>query len=252
MIPCNVRLVLCSFVAGCLLMGCETAPAPDSGFLDNTQQMKKSERYPFNRVWFDQQMNREQYTELLVRPVNMKYVMAQNIWEQANATTAMDINKAFKEIADYTQQTFITAAATDPKKRFKVVDVAGPKTIILELALVQLVPSKAGLNALGLVAPMGSTIVTEVAGGVLTGSEDMGKGVVAIEGRVRDGGTGKVIFMFADRRNGKFAAVDLTQYTWWGPAKDTIKDWANELIFLANNPSAQKVRENTNIHLLVW
>jgi hypothetical protein len=69
------------------------------------------------------------------------------------------------------------------------------------------VPSKAALNAIGYVAWIPT--VVEAAGSTLTGSQDTGKGVVAIEGRVRHGGTGEIIGMFQDRQSPPTALLDL-------------------------------------------
>ena len=188
----------------------------------------------------------------MISPVNTRYVLAQNIWEKASATNFSEeqIRKDIQTLADYTQESFSRAAAEDRLKRFKVVDKAGPHTVILEVALVQVVPSKAVMNALGYVSWIPAVIQT--AGSVGTGSEDSGKGVVAVEARFLDGGTGEVIGMFADREHPKAAIVDLKSLSWWAPAKAIVDEWSKQLIDLANAPPGPTVKDSPTFELLVW
>lgn len=234
------------------LGGCKASPAPDSGFLEEGGKMKKVQRDPFHRSWADPNVNLDNYTELLVRPVNINYVAAQNFWGKSTLRSLDDLNKDFREIAEYTQKAFIKAAEKDSKKRFKIVDTPGPKTAVLELALVQLVPTKADLNAIGIAVPYGAVPAGEVVAGTMTKTDDYGKGVAAIEGRIRDGANGNVIYMFADRKSGKPALIDLQAYTWWGKSRYTIDEWAQTLIRWANTPADKKVREPSSFELLIW
>ena len=170
--------------------GCKAKPAADSGFLQDTNLMTNNPNLPFNRFYWNKEHDPRTYTEIMVAPVNTSYVLAQNIWEKAGAAniTEDQVKDTLQKMAVYIQQSFTRAAAEDPRKRFTVVDKPGPHTIILEVALVQVVPSKAVMNALGYVTWVPAVIQT--AGSIGTGSEDTGKGVIAIEARFRDGGSG--------------------------------------------------------------
>jgi hypothetical protein len=239
-----------ALVAG--LGGCKAKPAANSGFLQDSDLMAHNPNSPFQRSYWNKQHDPRAYTEIMVRPVNTNYVLAQNIWEKASATnvTQDQIRKDIQALADYTRQSFINAAANDPGKRFTVVDKAGPRTVILEVALIQVVPSKAVLNALGYVTWVPAVIQT--AGSVGTGSEDAGKGVVAIEARFCDGATGEVIGMFADRERPKTALLDLKSLTWWAPAKAIVDEWSAQLIEIANQPPGTAVKDSPAFELLVW
>jgi hypothetical protein len=118
------------------------------------------------------------------------------------------------------------------------------------MALTQVVPSKAALNAIGYVTWIPAVI--EVAGATVTESQDNGKGVVAIEGRIRHGGNGEVIGMFQDRQNPPTAIVDLKAVTWWAPAKKIVDDWASQLVAVANRPPGGIVKPAPAFQLLVW
>lgn len=200
----------------------------------------------------EQKHDPRNYTEILVAPVNTRYILAQNIWEKASAANVTEdqVRSSIQAMADYTRVSFVRAASEDPKKRFKVVETSGPRTVILEVALVQLVPSKAVLNAVGFVSWVPAVITT--AGSLSTGSEDSGKGVVAIEARFRDGATGEVIGMFADREHPKTAFVDLKALQWWAPAKQIVDEWSAQLIEVANQPPGTAVKDSPTFELLVW
>ena len=244
---CTIVLIL----AGALLSGCKAKPAPESGFLDESQMMKRNPDIPFNKGFWDRSVPQTKFTEIYVAPVNTKYVLAQNFWERANEmqVTEEQVRKALDEIAKYTQESFKKAAASDPNKRLTVVEKPGPNTIVLEAAIVQLVPSKVVLNALGFVSWI-PTAVT-VVGSTIASSEDQGKGVIAIEARLRDGGTGNVVGMFADREHPPVALVDIKALNWWAPCKAVIDDWSRQFIELANNPG-RKVADTKTFELLVW
>lgn len=249
----RLSLLAClGLVSLSVLGGCKAKEAPDSGFLTSPHLMSKNENVPFHRIYWDSRYDLKQYTEVYVAPVNVDYVMAQNIWEKANAANISreQINKDIRALAEYSRQSFINALKNDPRKRFKVVDAESPRAIIVETALVQIVPSKPVLQALGFahwapnaVAAVGSTV---------TESEDKGKGVVAIEGRFRDGRTGQVIGMFADRESPKVALLDLKALDWWAPAKDIINTWAKQLVELGNKGPGKKVEDSSTFDFLVF
>jgi len=235
-----------------MLAGCKAKPAEDSGFLESPHLMNANHNSPFHRMYWKKDHDPRHYTEILVAPVNTSYVKAQNIWEAASAAsvTREQIDKGIQDLALYTQDSFKKAASEDPRRRFKVVDKAGPNTVILEMALVQVVPSKAFMNAIGYVTWVPAVVQT--AGSIGTGSEDSGKGVLAFEARLRDGKTGEVIGMFADRERPKVALVYIKALNWWAPAKGIVDEWSQQLIELANTPPGAAVKDSPSFELLVW
>lgn len=251
------KFVKCGSALGALvvafaLSGCRASEAPESGFNPNAGLMTKNESTPFQRTYWNKKYDAKAYTEILIAPVNTDYVAAQNFWEKANAANAMpgQDKKDITAVADYTRQSFTRAFTDDPKHRFTVVNSAGSKTLILELAITQLVPSKAVLNAIGYVTWIPT--VVSIGGAAASDSQDTGKGVIAIEGRIRDGATGEIIGMFADREHPATAIVDLKALNWWAPAKGIIDQWGKELVAVANRPPGGVVKEAPAFELLVW
>jgi len=152
----NRRFVpLCLCAVASFLVGCRAKPAPDAGFLEQPAMMSSNDKHAvFQRSYRDPNVDFDKYTELTVAPVNMHYMMTQSFWEKSNEANVSkeQVQKSADQIAEYTRNAFIKAAKEDPKHRFAVVDRAGPKTLVVETAIVQLVPSKAVLNALGFVS----------------------------------------------------------------------------------------------------
>jgi hypothetical protein len=240
-----------------LAIGCRAKPAPDSGFLQGPKRMKADNAVPFNRMYVNPEYAHKTYTEIYVAPVNTNYVMAENIWEEATLANASPegVKTNVRMLANYLRQAFIKELKNDPKRRFKLVDAPGPNTLILEMAIVQLVPSKSELQALSLV-PIGFYGVigtgVMVGGSLITNSEDQGKGVIAMEARTRDNSSGNVVWMFADREHPPTAILDLKALRWWEPAKPICDQWAKQFVELETSPPGTKINDIPNFQFLVW
>jgi hypothetical protein len=205
-------LLLCFFASPIFLTGCSTLksdPAENSSFLKDSDKMtKQRERFPFHKAWVKSNINRKKYSEIMVSPVNTGYLIKNNGWSAMNLKEdrlAVDA----KTIAAYTVKTYKEALLSDANSKLKLVSQPSNHTLVLELAIVELVPSKAMAGAVGLITmPVGmiaGTIATKV----------LGKGAVAIEGRLVDAETGEVIAMFADREKTKTAPINLAAATWY-------------------------------------
>ena len=114
-------------------------------------------------------------------------------------------------------------------------DSAGPDTVVLEMALVELVPTKAWQN----------TITMAFIGA-------WSHGAVAMEARVREGSSGKVIVAFKDREFGKTAALSAADYTWHMHATDIIDDWAKQMVEIVNAEPDERVKVASPLNFRPW
>ncbi len=239
---------LAMLLAGSLcLAGCKAEPVANTDFLEEPEKMTKQERYPFHRAYWNKSFDPNRYTQLQVQPVDTHHMMEQSFWQKVNIRQDQLIQDT-QQIAVYLQVAVENAAREDPNKRFTVVHVPTPETLILEMALVEMVPNKVVLGALGvasIAAPGAAGIAAGVAGG-------LGKGSVAIEARVRDGATGQVIGMFADREEAATAPVDLGALTWYNHAHTIIDTWAAQMIELVNTPEDHIVKDSSPFTLKPW
>lgn len=242
-----VILNTCAVLVTLFFGACKIDPAPDSGFLANPERMTaQRERAPFDRVWVRPGFVRSDYNALIISKVNTEFLMANTGWDAANPANKT-LAQSAEELAQFTGDTFVQAFSADPHRRFKIVQRPGNGVAVLDLAIVELVPSKAVLGALGLAAPLAKApalaIVSKVAGG---------NTCVAIEGRLRDAFTGETLMMFADREEPPFRILDAKAVTWYGDAKDSIKAWAKQLVELANTPIHDTVKDAPNFTLNPW
>ena len=132
----------------------------------------------------------------------------------------------------------------NPVVHHEVVNSPKHRTMILEMALVELVPTKAFMRS-----------VMDVFGLLIPGAQVLGltgSGSVAIEGRIRDADTGEVIFKFADRQQDKTAIISAQDFTWHGHAKEIIDDWAKEFVELYDTPSSHMVAMSSHFTLKPW
>ena len=161
---CASALALC--VVSSLALGCATesqlaekvigaSPAPDSGFLDTPERMAPHRaRDPFDRSWVSENLDWASYDELYVAPVDTTHVLAQSLWEKVNLRQHA-VQDDIRELGSELRKRIVEAFRDDPKHHFQIVDdpnAIGERGVVLEVALVQLVPNKAGLGLLGLAA----------------------------------------------------------------------------------------------------
>ncbi len=244
-------IVMAALAAGCATSNkvLKAKPAPDSGFLEESNKMTDSrERAPFHRAWVDPAYSSTNYGSILVAPVNTEYVEQQSSWAKTNVRQ-FRIKEDLAKVAQEFQDTLKEKFSESKDNRFAVVDKPRGDTMILEIAVTQLVPNKAFLGAIGLAAWAAPLPVGVPVGMLATFADD---GWMAIEGRVRDAKTGAVMAMFADREAAKTRVLDLEAVTWYGQASESMNDWADQLVLLANTPKDVKVEDASAFTLMPW
>ena len=211
--------------------------APDSGFTQDSDQMKHDEDLPFNAVWYDHKVDWKQFHSIQIAPVNTHYLERMSWWDAVSFAnlTESERQHSVQKVAQYMRDRVSKAFADDPHDRLTVTDSTGPDTVVLEMALVELVPTKAWQN----------TITMLVIGA-------WSHGVVAMEARVREGSSGKVIVAFKDREFGKTAAISAADYTWYMHSTDIIDDWANEMVEIINAEPDERVKAASPLNFRPW
>lgn len=230
-------------------------PARDAGFLADPGWLAPNvERAPFDRIWISRAPRGwRSFAKLYIAPVDMGHVIETNLWERFNLlrrreVDEVDLPRLASELHDRIEEEF----RVDPLQRFEVLsrpDEIDEDTAILEVALVELVPNKAVLGVIGLAA-WGAPL--EIGIPVAAATSFIAHGSIAMEARVRDGGSGRVVAMFADRETGKARIIDLRSLTWYGNARETLGDWAEALFAVANTPPDEKVRHSPLFTFALW
>jgi len=217
-------------------------PAPDAGFIKSKGEAGPwKERAPVHKIWFKDKekfyRERDKYKKICFRSVTTDFLIKRGWWDNLNTADKDDYQKEVEEMALYVKSAFETAFRDDPKKRFAVVDTPDKETIVYSFAITELVATKAHINAagtaLGIFVP-GGGIVKATA-----------KGSIAIEANVYDGGTNELLVAWADREQDRSSLFSFLDFSWYSHARDTVDNWAEQLVEGYNTPIDHTVEDRT-------
>jgi hypothetical protein len=233
------------------VLGADTAP--DSGFLKRQEELAPHrDRAPFDRAWFSPQREWREYPKLYISRVDTGYELPRSGWDRANLRERKVDHVDFERLADELHAKLVAAFRADPQHQFRVIatpEEIDAETAVLQVALVQVVPNKAILGAIGLAA-WGAPLEVGIPLATLTAF--VAQGSVSMEARVTDAGTGRVIAMFADREAGKVRVIDLRSMTWYGHVHQTFNEWSGSLVELADTPPSHRVSHPAYFSILPW
>jgi hypothetical protein len=217
-------------------------PAPDSGFIQTKEEFGAwKERAPVHKIWFKDRdkfyKERDKYTKICFRPVTTDFLITRGWWDNLNTADMGEYRKEVAEMALYIKQSFEKAFREDPRKRLAIVDSPDAETIVYAFAITELVATKAHINAagtaLGIFVP-GGGVVKAVA-----------KGSIAIEANVYDGGTNELLVAWADREQDRSSLFSFLDFSWYSHARDTVNNWAEQLVEGYNSPIDHTVEDRT-------
>jgi hypothetical protein len=227
--------------------GCATKakPGQTTAFVDGGA-MQNNPLLPFHKVWVDPEFDKFQYKKLYVEDVNTQYMVGLTDWEKGMRED--EIKADVRQVALYTRDAIKKAFREDPEQQLKIVDVLSkdPGTLILEIAITEVVPSKVALNVLGY-APfgigMGIKLIRKMADDVST---------VSIEARIRDAATGKIVAMLSDRNAQQTTVVSAKDLSWYSHVHGIIDNWALKLVKVANRKPGETVKDTSSFTLKPW
>ena len=245
----HVVAVAALLAAATAPIGCKSGPSEaPSDFVtsDTTAALAEDERLPFHRVWFDPTWNDAAMRTLVVAPVDTSYVTKADWWDKTTLKGGR-LDEDLANLAVYTQEEFKKAFREDKERRFEVVDTPRDDSYVLELALVEVVPNKASLGALGLAA---TAVAAPLGAGIA--AKETAKGKVAIEGRWRRASDQEIVAMFTDREHGKFGPINLRRATWYGHAHKIVQEWADQWVEVVNAEPGEEIDDTRTWTLSPW
>lgn len=234
-----------------LLTGCQATPAQEVVFIQ--QQEKKLQNYdflPVDKAWYDPEIDFKKYTKIIVEPVITSKRIKQSDLEKANLDSFLgtDKEKAL-EFVKYTQNAFEKAIQNDT--RLQLAEKPGPDTMILQIALVKVVPGKAVVGAVKNIpmSRIGLIIApaTSAAGGSMDGPLQSS---VAIEGRLLDSQSKQVIAAFADREKEKTAVFNLRDFRAYGTPEQLVDEWAALFVKALNRKPGEEVKPKARVKII--
>jgi hypothetical protein len=232
-------------LAAATLVGCKAAPAPSVGFADSAN-MKSDPDVPFNRFWRKPNVNWANYNTIYIADVNTAYMLNTTTWQKGERHSTIESD--VRTLAGNARDSLKKALREDPHHRLTVVDspTKDPHALVLEVALIEVVPSKVLLNALGYAPFFIGTGITVAR----TIGQD--KSSAAFEARVRDAATGEVVMLAADRESEQLAIIDLRGLTWYSDVDGMIDEWSKQAVLIANSKPGEKVEGYSTFRLLPW
>lgn len=227
------------------LCGCKAKPAPSVGFADDAI-MARDPSVPFHRFWRKADVDWKRYDKLYVADVNTSYMLKMTDWQKGERKE--DIERDVQALGVYTRDTIKKAFRDDPNQRFTVLEfpTQEPDTLVFEIAIIEVIPSKVLLNALGY-APFGVGLSINV---VRTLAND--KSSVAFEARARDAASGEILMLAADREMQQQAIVDTRGLNWYSHAHGIIKEWARQFVQVVDQKPGQKIKDTPSFRLEPW
>ncbi len=220
----------------------KASPAPVSSFLDHPQQLSSDhKRAPFNKYWRNPSPKAwakvNGFNNIVVAPVNVDHLRSRS---DLFARKGGKETRPVGEMANYMRSSFEREISKGGK--YRLAKKGGPKTLVLELALVELNPSNAAANAV----KTGAQVIVPGAG--FLGSQ-FTRGKIAVEGKLRNGETGEVLMQFADRAQDKTSLFSVRDFSPYGHDRRAIDEWARQVDQLSRTPRNHRVRGSSGITL---
>ncbi len=215
-------------------VGCKAGPAPDAGFIQNPEVLRQDDKLPFDAVWFKEGVDFSKFQTVYIAPVDTTHLLNLDWWDKANIAPGDQQSQA-EELGEYFRNKVKGQFADDDKNKHTVVDTPGDDTLIVELAIVEVVPTKVWLNAIGY---------------ILAGQLD--NGLTAFEGRFRDGKTKEVIAEFKDREYGQIDIVSLADFQWNRHSRHTVEVWGDQLEEVVYVQPGAAISSMSSVTLRPW
>lgn len=217
-----------------LLGGCRAPTAPDAGFVQAPQALKHDSRLPFDAVWFKEGVDLSKYSKVYIAPIDTTHLLKLDWWDQANFASGSEQDQA-AQLTTYFREKLVEALTKNSHKTYSVVDTPDAQTLRIELAIVEVIPTKVWLNAIGYLA----------IGALSTGA-------TAFEGRLRDGATNEILAEFKDQEYGQFDLVSIADLTWFKHSEHTIRIWSDQIAHVCYRAPDESIAPMSTVTLRPW
>ncbi|MCF6176600.1 MAG: DUF3313 domain-containing protein [Victivallaceae bacterium] len=223
-----------------ILSGCKSAPAEKQIFIPKnyTKMMKANPNGPFNKGW-GQLGKIKNYDKIKIDIIVAPVQLDQSGWQKTNIRNlASSKHKDMKDLAKYVATSFKKSFKSS--KSFKLASKKGDKTLELEFAIVQAIPNKPILGAIGNITnltPIG-LLLTPVK--VSIRSKTGAGGVVVMESILRDSDTGEIIAVFTDRETARTAWFNTKDFTAYGGIRQIVDIWTKNIVKVLDEVKAGK------------
>jgi hypothetical protein len=178
---------------------------------------------PFQRVWVKPGTDWQRFQNLAIARVNTDHLLQVKVYPRGDTRTLAN------KLAGYFEGKLRIGFANDPNRRFRVVRMAGPATLILELALVEVTPALEPGNL----------------------KRIQGRASAAFEARLRDAATGEVLATIADRTAERRLTMISSVETETPVLRSIIDGWTKRFVSLTRSPD-EHARDDAPAALKTW
>lgn len=204
----------------------------------------KLNNLPFDHSWVADDFDSEKYSKVLILPVSTEFVKI-DAWRDS-LSVAIGSKETYelevKNLANYATQELKGAFAVNDDNRFERVELTTSDTLILEVALSEVIFGKPLASAGALVAPVpGAGLATSV----------MTDPSVAFELRVRDATSRRVVATVADRSFPTARVVNFNKLTASSACREIVDAWT-ELVVQSLNQGKLKKVSKPSFELKPW
>ena len=234
----------------------------ENGIITKPELLKKYDLLPVDKAFKAKNFTAKDYNKIMIKPVFTEKDAKKSALAGANMRTWLGKEKEdVAKFAKFTQNAFKNAIKKDPN--WSLATKSGPQTLILELALVKIIPGKALYGAaknspVGFMFGKGAAIGTAAAKGAAAATESTSKGSgiaasVGIEGIIRDSETNKIVVMIKDHESQKTAVFNAKDFSAYGNLEQIVNEWAGLLIKCLNKrplDTGRKVEKKGKLKIL--
>ena len=238
-----VGMVLAALAAGCstdkIHELTRAKPVPLTDFLpENERLVRRVDTFLVHYTWLDTNaVTSAKFENVYVAPFDVSRLRkgkdydnlkdkAMNGYDEMR-NKLVNLDGAIDDLGAYGREVFTkTFKEHEKETNLKVVDDPKvPHTMVLEFAITAFVPTRAEIEAVGMVGGLFCPIP-----GVGLVADSLSAGMIALECRARSSDTGKIVGMFADTEGEPSALLQYSKYAYTSGAKISLKKLADDVV----------------------
>lgn len=218
-------------------------PPTLTSFLPNHELLKRQpDTFPFH--YFYRKRSLDAYKRVYVAPVDSENLRESSAWAELDEQMAGEFGNDVASLCKFMREAYRQAFESEASGRFSVTDKKNqPDTLVIEPALIAVVPSKAELQAAGIVA---SSLVFPGFGAM---ASVVSAGSVVVECRVRDARTNEIVAMYADAEKDPNALIPTARLTWSYAGRINVKAIAGMTVKVLEAEDVTTVRRDFPVRL---
>ena len=243
-----MRKLMIGVVLAALAAGCSTdkvhewmraKPVPLTDFLpQNERLVRRADTFLVHYTWLDTNaMVKAEFKNVHIAPFDVSRLRKGREYDGLKdkamggydkmRDALVNLDGAIDDLGEFGREAFVQAFGNHEKEtKLKVVDdPKAPHTMVLEFAITAFVPTRAEIEAVGTVGGFFCPVP-----GVGLVADYLSAGMIAVECRARDSGTGKIVGMFADTESEPGALLQFSKYTYTSGAKISLKKLAEDVV----------------------